>query len=157
MAADPGETGSTEHTAAAGVGSARQATVSGDQGDCHHSGGRCNQQHDQPAPKASKFEGRRDDLKGHIYDYASSHQAADQYTKTTREICKYVIRTYKYGATMKTALENLAIPTFDEPEDPAANATRMTVKIWERDIEEYVKKWNAIQKNLKTAFLLIYG
>ena len=66
-------------------------------------------------------------------------------------------RTYKYGAATKTTLENLAIPTFDEPEDLDANATRMTVKIWERDVEEYVKKWNTtIQENLKTAFLLIY-
>jgi hypothetical protein len=147
-----------EHTAGAGAGAAGQATASGDQ--CHRCclGGRHNQQHDQPALKASKFEGRCDDLKEHIYDYASSHQAADQFcTKTTCEVCKYVGRTYKYGATTKTTLENLAIPTFDEPEDLDANATRMTVKIWERDVKEYVKKWNAIQENLKTAFLLIYG
>lgn len=66
-------------------------------------------------------------------------------------------RTYKYGAATKTTLENLAIPTFVEPEDLDANATCMTVKIWERDMEEYVKKWNTIQENHKTAFLLIYG
>ena len=33
----------------------------------------------------------------------------------------------------------------------------MTVKIWERDVEEYVKKWNTVQENLKTAFSLVYG
>jgi hypothetical protein len=47
-------------------------------------------------------------------------QAADVYGKTTREISEYVGRTYKYGAVMRTALEGLTLPTFDEPTDPVA-------------------------------------
>jgi hypothetical protein len=93
------------------------------QGERRQSGGRRGQQQRETTPKAPKFEGRCDDLSGHVYDYASPRQAADQYTKTTREICEYIGRTYKYGADTKMALEQLALPTFTAPTDPAANAT----------------------------------
>jgi hypothetical protein len=66
----------------------------------------------------------------HIYDFANPRQAADQFTKTTQEICEYVGRMYKYGADTKTALKSLAVPTFTELTDPAANASRTQVRIW---------------------------
>jgi len=124
MAADPGRTGSSERMPAGGAASTDQAAASGDQGQRRRqSGRRNNQQRDQQAPRTSKFEGRCEDLKGHVYDYANPRQAADQYTKTTHEICEYVGRTYKYGADTKTALENLTVPVLAEPEDPPANAS----------------------------------
>ena len=75
------------------------------------------------APRAPKFEGRCEDLKGHIYDCSDSKQA-DMCTKTTREIAEYIGRTYKYGSDVRLAIENLEIPTIEEPEDPEAGATR---------------------------------
>jgi hypothetical protein len=54
------------------------------------------------APRGSggttKFEGRCNDLKGHIYDCANTAKAADMYTKTTREIIEYIGRTFKYSS-----------------------------------------------------------
>jgi hypothetical protein len=111
---DPGDTPSpAEPSQNEGSGSPRQPDVSGDQGQRRRKeeGARHGQQCDQ-APRAPKFDGRCDDLSGHIYDYANDRQAADQFTKTsTREICEYVRRTYKYGA----ALETLSEPTFAKP------------------------------------------
>ena len=46
----------------------------------------------QPSPRSNQFEGRCEDLKGHIYDSADARQA-DQYTKTTREIAEFIGRT----------------------------------------------------------------
>jgi hypothetical protein len=44
-----------------------------------------------------KFEGKTEDLKGHIYDCADARQS-DQFTKTTKEIAEYLGRTaYKHG------------------------------------------------------------
>ena len=51
-------------------------------------------------PRQPKFEGKSDDLKGHVYDCSDSRQA-DQFTKTTKEIAEYVGRTYKYGGDPK--------------------------------------------------------
>ena len=43
-----------------------------------------------------KFEGKCDDLKGHIYDCSNVRQP-DIFMKKTKEIGELVRRTYKYG------------------------------------------------------------
>jgi predicted RNA-binding protein associated with RNAse of E/G family len=65
---------------------------------------------------------------------------------------------YKHGADTKIAPETLAMPsTFREPEDPPADATRTRVRIWEKEVDEYVKRGILLTENLKTAYSLIYG
>ena len=39
--------------------------------------------------RSTKFEGRCDDLKGHVYDYGE-HKSADQFIVTTKEIANHV-------------------------------------------------------------------
>jgi hypothetical protein len=108
--------------------------------------------------RAPKFKGRCDNLTGHIYNYANPQQAVDQFTKATRDICEYVGRTYKYGADAKMVLETLAEPTFTEPMDLDATATRTQVRIWEKQVNEHVKSGNMLTENLrKTTYSLIYG
>jgi hypothetical protein len=152
---DPGDTPSAEPTQNEGSGAPRQPGANGTQGR-RRQGARHSQQRGQ-TPRASNFKGRCDDLKGHVYDYANNRQAANQFTKTTREICEYVGRTYKYGADTKIALETLSEPTFAKPTDPAANATRTDVLLWEMQVDEYVKRKTMLRENLKTAYSLIYG
>jgi hypothetical protein len=55
------------------------------------------QQEKTSVPKAPRFEGRCDKLKGHIYNCSDSQQT-DRYTKTTGEIAEYIGRTYQHGA-----------------------------------------------------------
>ena len=45
-------------------------------------------------PRQPKFEGKCDDLKGHVYDCSDSRQA-DQFARTTKVIAEYVGRTYR--------------------------------------------------------------
>jgi hypothetical protein len=63
---------------------------------------------------------------------------------------------YKYGADTKTALETLAVQMFTELMDPAANESRTQVHIWEKQVNEYVKRCTMLTENVKTAYLLIY-
>jgi hypothetical protein len=49
-------------------------------------------------------------------------------------------------------LETLAEPTFVEPMDP-----RTQVRIWEKQVDEHVKRGTMLTENLKTAYSLIYG
>ena len=78
-----------------------------------------------------RFEGRCEDLKGHIYDSVDARQA-DQYTKTTNEITEFIGRTYKFGMDTRLSIENLHPIVIPEPEDPPENATRTQIRIWER-------------------------
>ena len=107
-------------------------------------------------PRAPKFEGKCADLKGHIYDCSDVRQS-DQYTKTTKEIAEYVGRTYKYGGDTRLAIETLKKPELVEPTDPPEEASKTASKIWEKEIDAYVKKKDYIDENMMTLYSLIWG
>ena len=109
------------------------------------------------APRTPKFEGKCPELKGHIYD-ASDARQSDQFIKTTREISEYVGRTYKYGGDIRLAVEMLVPPIIDPPADYAANATRTsTIRIWEKVVDEHVRRVSGINENIKTLYSLVWG
>jgi hypothetical protein len=106
-------------------------------------------------PKETKFEGRVESLNGYIFD-CSYHQS-DEYTKTIKEIAEYVGRTYKYGNDAKLAIEYLRTPVFQIPADPAETASRSEQKIWEKEIDEYVKRKSVYNENMKSAYSVVWG
>jgi hypothetical protein len=101
--------------------------------------GKCNS---NPRPNfcQPKFEGRCDDPRGRIYNCKVGLQA-DQHAKTTKGIGNYDGRTYKNGADVKVAIEQIdtRLPTIIQPLDPAATATPTQIRIWEKQIDNYVK------------------
>jgi len=106
--------------------------------------------------KQSKFDGRCEDLKGHIYDCTDGRQA-DQYSKTTKEIAEFIGRTYKFGMDARLTLENLEPIVLETPEDPLTTATRTEIRIWEKLVDEYVTRRTLLRENIKTAYSLIWG
>ncbi len=105
--------------------------------------------------KTSKFEGRCDELNGHVYDCSNPRQAADEFTKTTKEIAEYT--GIKYGAEVKLAIETLQKPILPMLEDPAAEASVTEKRIWERRVDAYVKAEITLESDLKKAYSLVYG
>jgi hypothetical protein len=95
--------------------------------------------HKPMIPRQPKFEGECDDLKGHIYDYSDVRQS-DIFMKTTKEIGEFFRRTYKYGGNIRLVVENLELPVMDKPSDPPENATRTQERIWEKQVDEFVKR-----------------
>ena len=81
--------------------------------------------------KVPKFEGRCEQLSGHIYDCGDNTRQVDTYTKTTREIGDYVGWTYKYGGDARVVVDTLALPTINQPADPEDNAGKPTLKLWD--------------------------
>ena len=102
-----------------------------------------------------KFEGRIESLKGYIYDCSDSRQA-DQYMKTTREIAGYVATALKNGNDVKTAIETLAIPKMELPNDLPASATAAQKRHWEKRIDEISKKEMILEENMKTLFSIVW-
>jgi hypothetical protein len=111
---------------------------------------------DKPAIKATRFEGRCEHLTGHIYDCGDNRQV-DMYTKTTREIGDYVGRTYKYGGDARIVVQTLALPTIELPEDPKDDASKTTLKLWDKAIDEYVRRKSYLEENIKTMYSLVWG
>jgi len=78
------------------------------------------------------------------------------FVKTTK--AEYVGRTYKYGGDIRLAVENLELPIINEPSDPPAGATRTKECIWEKQVDEYVKRSTYLtNENIKTLYSLVWG
>jgi hypothetical protein len=107
-------------------------------------------------PRFTKFEGRCEELKGHIYDCSDAKQS-DLFVKTTKEIALYVGRMYTYGGDIKIAIESLAMPTLKVPTDLAAGATKTKELIWKKKVEEYVRRETYLEENIKSLFSLVWG
>jgi hypothetical protein len=106
--------------------------------------------------RPTKFEGRCDDLKCHVYDFGE-HKSADLFITTTKEIANHVGRTYKCGGDLAEAIINMETPTKTEPTDPANPDNKVEMKKWEREYDEY-RKWNvSITESIKTLFNLVWG
>ena len=71
------------------------------------------------------------------------------FVKTTKEVAEYVGRTYKYGGDIRLAVEDLKLPIINEPSDPPAGATRTQERIWEKQVDEYVKRSTHLNENIK--------
>lgn len=117
---------------------------------------RNNNNNKYPVIKQAKFEGECDDLKGHIYDCSDARQS-DIYVKTNKAIAGHVGRTYKYSGDIRSVVDNLTLPTFTEPTDPPADATRTGVRIWEKQVDEYVRRDTELRENIKTLYSLVWG
>ena len=111
-------------------------------------------------PRQPKFEGKCDELKGHVYHCSDDARQADLFIKTTKEVAEFVGRTCKYGGNIQLAVENLQVPSIAEPYEPPAGASRtQEQRIWEKhQADEYVKQTTYISKNsIKTLYSLVWG
>jgi GTP:adenosylcobinamide-phosphate guanylyltransferase len=77
--------------------------------------------------------------------------------KTTKEIRKYVGCTCRYGSDVRRALQTLAMPIMIVPADPAVGAPRSIEQMWEKKIDEFVKREAALKENLRTLYTFVWG
>jgi hypothetical protein len=103
--------------------------------------------------RTPRFEGKCEDLKGHIYDCANIRQG-NQYSRTTKEISKYVGRTFKFGMDTKLSIEKLQISM---PCDPPLESNCTNIRIWENQNDDYAKRETSLKENIKTTDSPIWG
>jgi hypothetical protein len=140
---------------------------SGDRKSAPYQGNRySNQNHNQNnnnqnnnknfVPRQFKFEGECPELKGSVYDCIDSRQA-DMYSKTNKVLAGYVGRTYKYSGDIRLVVEKLVMPDLEIPVDPPADASLTAIKIWDKEVDEYMKLRTALRENVKTLYSLVWG
>jgi hypothetical protein len=106
--------------------------------------------------KQPKFEGKNKDLRGNVYDCSDARQS-DVFVKTTKEISEYAGSNFKYGSDVRLAIENLEMQVMVEPTDPTAAATMTQLRIWEKRVDEHVKRQSYLVENMKTVYSLVWG
>jgi hypothetical protein len=75
------------------------------------------------------------------------------FSKTTKAIAGHVGETYRYGNDVRLAVQNLTATVMDVPKDLADTATNAQKRIWEKKIDEFVKR----EQNMQTLYSLIWG
>jgi hypothetical protein len=103
-----------------------------------------------------KFQGRNEDLKGHVFDCADGKQA-DQYAVTMKEIAEYIGSNYAYGADIRWSLEHEALFVVPKPTKPAGDADAIDVRIFEKEVDKYVKRKAKHRENSRKLFSIILG
>jgi hypothetical protein len=115
---------------------------------------RGNQHSKQPI---SKFEGRCQDLKGFAFDCAEGRHA-DSYNLSMKEMALYAGRTFTYGADLKRTIKHEEKFTVPKPGDIDIRTVSATEKrIWEKHVDEYVKRDVRFERNSEKLYSLIIG
>ena len=125
--------------------SSRKSSRNGKQGRRHKS---------KRTSRKPTFEGRTEELKGHIFDCSDARQA-NSYTNTIKEIAQYMGTKYKYGGDIRYLVENLKAPKISVPDSPEDNATLSEKEIWKLKISEHVKRKTQLRENSKNLYSLI--
>jgi hypothetical protein len=104
----------------------------------------------------TKFDVRCDNIKGFVFDCADGKQA-DWYNTTIREITSYAGRTYDYGGDIRWSIKNEKkyVPT--KPADVGTTATTTDKRIWEKEIDAYVRRKAKLTANCEKLYSLILG
>jgi hypothetical protein len=80
------------------------------------------------------FQGRCDDLRGHVFDCAVGKEA-DRYTVTMKEMAEYIGSNFTYGADIRWSLEHEEELVVPKPIILDATADAIDNRIWEKDID----------------------
>jgi hypothetical protein len=95
-------------------------------------------------------------LKGHVFDCSNSRQA-DMFSTTTKALAGQVGKTYRYGNDARLAIQNLSPTILEVPKDLPDTATKAELRIWEKKIDEFVKRDLYFEENMQTLYSLVCG
>ena len=82
---------------------------------------------DRGTVKKEKFEGRTSELSGYTFDITNARQS-NQYSRTVKEVARYVGSKYTSGADVKRTIEAERLFTVPRPTRPTALGTGATAE-----------------------------
>jgi hypothetical protein len=56
--------------------------------------------------------------------------------------------TFKKGSDARLAIENLSLPALTIPKDPADDKSKTLTRIWEKEVDEYLKRKTYLPDNM---------
>ena len=119
--------------------------------------GRGNQGQRPKGGQPSKFEGQCPELAGHIFDCSDGRQV-NKYVVTLRELAYYVGQNYSYGSNIRWTILKEKKATIPMPADlPATGGTRAEIRVWEKKVDEVVKREAQLEENCRAAYALVLG
>ena len=108
-----------------------------------------------------KFKGSTAALNGHVFLTPAESKDPKLFERTLEEIKRYADITFTTGASDLAPLftDELNEPSISKPK-PLPDAFKndeVEIKLWEMDLKAYVKKRDALQRNLYSLYSLVWG
>ena len=95
-------------------------------------------------------------MKGHVYDVLD-HRQADAFAKTTKELAGYAGRTMVEGDDVRLVVENLQLPTLDEPAAPTGAVDDYQKMKWQAQVKIYLSRVAQLESNMRKLYSIIIG
>ena len=99
-----------------------------------------------------KFNGATENLKGNIFEIA--YNQIELYNATIKAIAEHVGITYKNGADVRSSVEQLSALTITIDDEPQ-NATALQSRVWNKEVDNAVRRIDILTQNLKTLYSLV--
>jgi hypothetical protein len=103
-----------------------------------------------------KFAGNCDGLSGFIYDFSDGKHYA-RFNIVTKEIAEYVGREYRFGGDIRWTIQNLSLYKEEESKECADATSAVKKRMWERRVDEFIKREDKLDENCQSAYLLAIG
>ena len=105
----------------------------------------------------TSFKGKVKGMNGNTFVCHGETTAPTQYTDTMEELGRYASHTYKYGEDIQDLVRNLRETVVVKPAKVEEDDKDPTNKrIWEKQVDEYVKRLNLYESNKKGLYSVIW-
>ena len=105
----------------------------------------------------TSFKGKVKGMNGNTFVCHGETTAPTQYTDTMEELGRYASHTYKYGEDIQDLVRNLKETVVVKPAKVEEDDKDPTNKrIWEKQVDEYVKRLNLYESNKKGLYSVIW-
>ena len=79
-------------------------------------------------------------MNGHVFQCYEETSKRDQYEKTVEELGRYAATYFSNAKEIKQMLKSLRELTFAQPQDPPFSATRTAIRIWVKEVDQYMER-----------------
>ena len=69
----------------------------------------------------------------------------------------YIGRNYQHGDDIRLAIETMKNTKLPIPADPSNDTSKTEQRIWEKQVDEYVKRRNYYAEKMRSLYSLIWG
>jgi hypothetical protein len=106
--------------------------------------------------REQKFAGKCEGLSGFVYDCSGGKQS-DRFNIVTKDIADYVRREYCFGGDIRWTIQNLSLYKEDEPKECVDTTSDVKKRVWERRVDEFIKREDKLKDNCQAAYSLVMG
>jgi hypothetical protein len=97
-------------------------------------------------------------MNGHVFKCFDEQSDRRQFNRTVEALEEYAKKTLKHSEDLAPLfVDQITLPTSDEPDDPDPNATQTQTLIWNEEVKEYVKRARQLRGNLATLYTVAWG